>query len=171
MKVRVQHCALDWRVLTCGGNASEETEDGPRTTVVPGWAFVGVVEDIAENVTRFHPGHEVAGVIPQNYMQSCACAEYVQAFEGWLVRKPAQLDGARVAASISSGQLAYRAVYDKMKPVKGQGIALVFAALTGCGSLAVQLLLKLDIYVILVAVAEDEASKLRSMLGKRCCLD
>lgn len=162
MQVRVQFCALDWRVVDNNENMGAKEDKYPYSL---GWEFVGVVEAAGSNVTRFQPGQEVAGLMPEDHVKQCACAAYVRTFEGWLVRKPTQLSGAVVAAALSTGQLVYRTVYDKMKPTQGEGMALVLAATSACGSLAVQLLLKLDIFVLLLAETAEEAEKLRDMLG------
>jgi NADPH:quinone reductase-like Zn-dependent oxidoreductase len=92
----------------------------------------GLVEAVGKDVKEFQPGDEVFG--------SCngAFAEYVCAFEKWLVKKPANLTFEQAAAVPVAAYTALQGLRDKGQIQPGQKI-LINGASGGVGSFAVQI--------------------------------
>jgi NADPH:quinone reductase-like Zn-dependent oxidoreductase len=99
---------------------------------VPGTDFAGTVEAIGAEVTRFRPGDEVFG------WGSGAFAEFVQASEEHLVKKPGDLTFEQAAAIGVSASTALQLLRDDGAVQPGQKI-LVNGASGGVGTFAVQI--------------------------------
>jgi NADPH:quinone reductase-like Zn-dependent oxidoreductase len=102
--------------------------------------IAGVVDEVGEGVTRFHPGDEVYG---DNIALMGGFAEYVLAPESALARKPAQLTFAEASTIPQSGAIALRGTE---RVVPGSRV-LINGAGGGSGSFAIQLARRLGAHV------------------------
>jgi NADPH:quinone reductase-like Zn-dependent oxidoreductase len=99
---------------------------------VPGLEGAGVIEEVGEAVSAFHPGQEVYGRITGSY------AEYVATPAKDLQPKPSDLTFEQAAAVPVGALTAWGAVIEAANVQRGQRI-LVHGAAGGVGGFAVQL--------------------------------
>jgi NADPH:quinone reductase-like Zn-dependent oxidoreductase len=99
---------------------------------VRGWDLAGIVESVADGVTRFSAGNEVFGVGNGSF------AEFACSKADKLAAKPAALTFEHAAILPTSGSTALQAVRDHGKVEPGQTV-LVIGAGGGVGSYAVQI--------------------------------
>ncbi len=118
---------------------------------VLGWDAAGVVREVGEGVTLFHPGDEVfyAGAIDRPGTN----AEFHLVDERIVGRKPRTLDWTEAAALPLTAITAWEALFDRLdvrKAVPGAlNSILIVGAGGGVGSIAVQLARRLtDLHVI-----------------------
>jgi NADPH:quinone reductase-like Zn-dependent oxidoreductase len=97
-----------------------------------GWDMAGVVEQVAQDVTRFKPGDEIFG--------SCAStfAEYVSARQDVLAVKPANLTFEQSAAVPTGALTSLQGLRDQGNIQPGQKV-LINGASGGVGTFAVQI--------------------------------
>jgi NADPH:quinone reductase-like Zn-dependent oxidoreductase len=98
----------------------------------PGVDVAGVVEAVGRNVTQFHAGDEVFGTCKG------AFAEYVCAFEGALVLKPANVTFEQAAAVPVAAFTSLQGLRDKGQIQPGHKV-LINGAAGGVGTFAVQI--------------------------------
>ena len=139
------------RVYAAGVNPADwKTRSGPARpgAVLPmilGWDVSGTVEALAPDVTEFHEGDAVYGMI--RFPQSGATyAEYVAAPVAHLAHKPATIDHIHAAAVPLAGLTAWQALFEKAHLTAGQTV-LILGAAGGVGHLAVQLAKSQGAYV------------------------
>jgi NADPH:quinone reductase-like Zn-dependent oxidoreductase len=101
-------------------------------TPVPGADLAGVVEAVADGVTRLQPGDEVFGIGVGSY------AEHARAREDKLAPRPANLTFEQAATVPLTGCTALQAVRDAGKVQPGQKV-LIIGAGGGVGTFAVQI--------------------------------
>ena len=131
------------RVYAAGVNPADwKTRSGPARpgAILPmilGWDVSGVVEALGPEVTEFHEGDAVYGMI--RFPRSGATyAEYVAAPVAHLAHKPATIDHIHAAAVPLAGLTAWQALFEKAHLTAGQTV-LILGAAGGVGHLAVQL--------------------------------
>lgn len=156
VRVRVRASSVNgWDVFVASGLARGSMEH--RYPVVGGKDYAGVIESMGEGVTRFAVGDEVAGIAPPEPFVSSrgSYAEYIVApAEGWIERKPANLDFEK-AASVGLAALTALVSVDTVEP-SGGDVVLVVGATGGVGSYAVQLAARRGATVVATALPEDE---------------
>lgn len=156
VRVRVRASSVNgWDVFVASGHARGSMEH--RYPVVGGKDYAGVIESMGEGVTRFAVGDEVAGIAPPEPFLSSrgSYAEYLVApAEGWIERKPANLDFEK-AASVGLAALTALVSVDTVEP-SGGDVVLVVGATGGVGSYAVQLAARRGATVVATALPEDE---------------
>ena len=113
--------------------------------MILGWDVSGVVEALGPEVTEFHEGDAVYGMI--RFPRSGATyAEYVAAPVAHLAHKPATIDHIHAAAVPLAGLTAWQALFEKAHLTAGQTV-LILGAAGGVGHLAVQLAKSQGAYV------------------------
>ena len=139
------------RVYAAGVNPADwKTRSGPARPgamlpMILGWDVSGTVEALAPDVTEFHEGDAVYGMI--RFPQSGATyAEYVAAPVAHLAHKPATIDHIHAAAVPLAGLTAWQALFEKAHLTAGQTV-LILGAAGGVGHLAVQLAKSQGAYV------------------------
>jgi len=140
------------RVYAAGVNPADwKTRSGPARPgamlpMILGWDVSGTVEALAPDVTEFHEGDAVYGMI--RFPQSGATyAEYVAAPVAHLAHKPATIDHIHAAAVPLAGLTAWQALFEKAHLTAGQTV-LILGAAGGVGHLAVQLAKSQGAYVL-----------------------
>ena len=140
------------RVHAAGVNPADwKTRNGPARpgAVLPmilGWDVSGAIEALAPDVTEFHEGDAVYGMI--RFPQAGATyAEYVAAPVAHLAHKPATIDHIHAAAVPLAGLTAWQALFEKAHLTAGQTV-LILGAAGGIGHLAVQLAKSQGAYVL-----------------------
>jgi NADPH2:quinone reductase len=98
----------------------------------------GVIEEVAEGVTKFQKGDEVFGCIGGVKGESGALAEYVLADARLIAKKPNSLTMAEAAALPLVCLTAWEALFEKITLSPGQKI-LIHAGTGGVGHVAIQL--------------------------------
>lgn len=113
--------------------------------LILGWDVAGEVAAVGANVTAFHPGDAVFGMV--NFPgPGRAYAEYVAAPAAHLARKPNQVTDAEAVAATLAALTAWQVlVQARVQP--GQRV-LIHAAAGGVGHYAVQLAKERGAYVI-----------------------
>jgi len=131
------------RVHAAGVNPADwKTRSGPARPgamlpMILGWDVSGAIEALAPDVTEFHEGDAVYGMI--RFPQAGATyAEYVAAPVAHLAHKPATIDHIHAAAVPLAGLTAWQALFEKAHLTAGQTV-LILGAAGGVGHLAVQL--------------------------------
>ena len=129
---------VDYKVRRSTGPTDSEWK-------VLGWDAAGVVREVGEGVTLFHPGDEVyyAGAIGRPGTN----AEFHLVDERIVGRKPRRLSWAEAAALPLTAITAWEALFDRLdvrRPVPGVADAiLIVGGGGGVGSIAIQLARKL----------------------------
>jgi NADPH:quinone reductase-like Zn-dependent oxidoreductase len=139
------------RVHAAGVNPADwKTRSGPARPgamlpMILGWDVSGTVEALGPEVTEFHEGDAVYGMI--RFPQAGATyAEYVTAPVSQIAHKPAKIDHIHAAAVPLAGLTAWQALFEKAHLTAGQTI-LILGAAGGVGHLAVQLAKSQGAYV------------------------
>jgi NADPH:quinone reductase-like Zn-dependent oxidoreductase len=104
-----------------------------RIPFTPGYAFVGIVDQVGDAITDIHPGDHVAGLT-----QLGAHAEYVCWDAEKLMAVPQNLDVVRVAPLILNYLVAYQCLHRSVMVHEGDGIVLIGAS-GGVGTAFLQL--------------------------------
>ncbi len=104
-----------------------------KTPFVPGYAIVGVVDEVGQGVTGFAIGDRVAALTTIG-----GYAEYIFLGEKQLVPVPAVLDPAEVAPLILNYMVAYQTLH-RVAKVKAGDKVLVIGASGGIGTAFLQL--------------------------------
>jgi len=140
------------RVHAAGVNPADwKTRSGPARPgamlpMILGWDVSGAIEALAPDVTEFHEGDAVYGMI--RFPQAGATyAEYVAAPVAHLAHKPATIDHIHAAAVPLAGLTAWQALFEKAHLTAGQTV-LILGAAGGIGHLAVQLAKSQGAYVL-----------------------
>ncbi len=140
------------RVHAAGVNPADwKTRSGPARPgamlpMILGWDVSGAVEALGHEVTEFHEGDAVYGMI--RFPQAGATyAEYVAAPVAHLAHKPATIDHIHAAAVPLAGLTAWQALFEKAHLTAGQTV-LILGAAGGVGHLAVQLAKSQGAYVL-----------------------
>ena len=140
------------RVHAAGVNPADwKTRNGPARTgatlpMILGWDVSGTVEALGPEVTEFHEGDTVFGMI--RFPQAGATyAEYVAAPVSQIAHKPANIDHIHAAAIPLAGLTAWQALFEKAQVTAGQTV-LILGAAGGVGHLAVQLARSQGAYVL-----------------------
>jgi NADPH:quinone reductase-like Zn-dependent oxidoreductase len=124
---------VDWKVRRYGGN--------PRAVGKPpfilGWDVAGVIEETADQETRFAIGDRVFGM-PWLPRLAGAYAEYVTSPARQLARTPDALTDEQAAGLPLAGLTAWQALVDFAGVGEGDRV-LIHAAAGGVGHLAVQI--------------------------------
>src|SRR6266850_1585334 len=105
----------------------------PLPTIM-GSDFSGEVEAVGHDVTDFHVGQPVFGVVGD---ESGSYAQFVVAPAAQLVEKPANLNHVEAAALPVASMTAWQALFDVANLQRGQKV-LIHAAAGGVGTYAVQ---------------------------------
>lgn len=128
---------IDWK------KATGKVGSLPDFPWIPGMDFAGQVERVGADVEDFAPGDEVMGCV-----NGGSYAEYIAADTKQIVLKPSELSYVDAAAASFVAQVAWQAVNDHGKLMKGQRI-LIQGAAGAVGAYAVQFakLLGADVYV------------------------
>ena len=105
----------------------------PKIPFTPGYEIVGVVEAVGENVNRVDIGDRVAALTVYG-----GYAEYIFLNEDDLVKVPAALDPAQVAALILNYGTAYQMLH-RLAGVKSGDRVLITGASGGVGTALLQL--------------------------------
>jgi NADPH:quinone reductase-like Zn-dependent oxidoreductase len=140
------------RVHAAGVNPADwKTRSGPARPgamlpMILGWDVSGAIEALAPDVTEFHEGDAVYGMI--RFPQAGATyAEYVAAPVAHIAHKPATIDHIHAAAVSLAGLTAWQALFEKAHLTAGQTV-LILGAAGGVGHLAVQLAKSQGAYVL-----------------------
>jgi NADPH:quinone reductase-like Zn-dependent oxidoreductase len=105
----------------------------PKIPFIPGYEIVGVVEAVGEKVSRIGVGDRVAALTVYG-----GYAEYIYLNEDDLVKVPAALDPAQVAALILNYTTAYQMLH-RLVGVKSGDRVLITGASGGVGTALLQL--------------------------------
>ena len=133
--VRVRATGITPMELTW--DASYQYADGtPRIPGIPGHEVSGVVERMAPDVTDFHPGDEVYGLV--DFPHDGAAADFAAVRAANLALKPLTIPHEQAAALPLSALTAWQALFEHARLDVGQSV-LIHGGAGGVGSLAVQL--------------------------------
>lgn len=133
--VRVRATGITPMELTW--DASYQYADGtPRIPGIPGHEVSGVVKRMAPEVTDFHPGDEVYGLV--DFPHDGAAADFAAVRAANLALKPLTIPHEQAAALPLSALTAWQALFEHARLDVGQSV-LIHGGAGGVGSLAVQL--------------------------------
>jgi NADPH:quinone reductase-like Zn-dependent oxidoreductase len=133
--VRVRATGITPMELTW--DASYQYADGtPRIPSIPGHEVSGVVKRMAPDVTDFHPGDEVYGLV--DFPHDGAAADFAAVRAANLALKPLTIPHEQAAALPLSALTAWQALFEHARLDVGQSV-LIHGGAGGVGSLAVQL--------------------------------
>lgn len=125
----ITHTELDWPIWRCRSGH-------PRSWVIPGHEFSGVVAALGWGSTGVSVGDEVYGLI-DGYRDGAA-AEYIAIEARDVAPKPHSVDHVQAAALPRAGLTAWQALFDHGRLTKGQTV-LIHGAGGAVGTVAVQL--------------------------------
>lgn len=118
-------------------DASYQYADGtPRIPGIPGHEVSGVVERMAPDVTDFHSGDEVYGLV--DFPHDGAAAEFAAVRAANLALKPLSIPHEQAAALPLSALTAWQALFEHARLDVGHSV-LIHGGAGGVGSMAVQL--------------------------------
>jgi len=152
----------DWYIRSGYANLPEEIRLSLLTRfslpLIPGTQVSGIVEAVGPNVTTFHEGDAVYGLLrfPSGGVPAGAYAEYVTAPEAHLALKPASIDHLQAAAVPMAALTVWQGITQHTNLEAGQ-MVLVNGAAGGTGHFAVQLAKARGARVIGVASRRHEA--------------
>jgi NADPH:quinone reductase-like Zn-dependent oxidoreductase len=152
----------DWYIRSGYANLPEEIRHSLLTRftlpLIPGTQVSGIVEAIGPNVTTFHEGDAVYGLIrfPSGGVPAGAYAEYITAPAAHLALKPASIDHLQAAAVPMAALTVWQGIVEHTNLKAGQTV-LVNGAAGGTGHFAVQLAKARGARVIGVASGRHEA--------------
>ena len=133
--VRVRATGITPMELTW--DESYQYADGtPRIPGIQGHEVSGVVERVAPDVTDFHPGDDVYGLV--DFQHDGAAADFAAVRATNLAWKPLTISHEQAAALPLSALTAWQALFDHARLDVGQSV-LIHGGAGGVGSLAVQL--------------------------------
>jgi NADPH:quinone reductase len=118
-------------------NRADPTWAAIDAPYVVGYEFAGIVESLGEGTSSVAAGDRVWGLLPVRGTRWGAYAEFVEAREDWVARRPDRLDALDAAAIPLAGSTALQ-LLDRLALRQGQSL-LVHGAAGGVGSLLVQL--------------------------------
>jgi NADPH2:quinone reductase len=118
-------------------NRADPTWAAIDAPYVVGYEFAGIVESLGEGTSSVAAGDRVWGLLPVRGTRWGAYAEFVEAREDWVARRPDRLDALDAAAIPLAGSTALQ-LLDRLALSQGQSL-LVHGAAGGVGSLLVQL--------------------------------
>lgn len=129
----------------------------PGQSVILGWEFAGIVEQVGPHTTGFQPGDEVYGA--GDLSRDGNYADYVAVDYRVVAHKPANLSFPEAAALPMGFQTAWGALLrnDNQLPA-GVNTVLILGGAGGIGSIAIQLL-KAKTSATVLATASRPASK------------
>jgi NADPH:quinone reductase-like Zn-dependent oxidoreductase len=133
---------VDWKTRQHGGYR-DAIGDPP---LILGWDIAGVVEEVADDVTRFAPGDRVFGM-PWFPRLARGYAELATSPARQLARTPEALSDEEAGGLPLAGLTAWQALVDVAEIGEGTRV-LVHAAAGGVGHLAVQIAKARGAYVI-----------------------
>lgn len=141
---------IDWK------KATGKVGSLPQFPWIPGMDFSGQVERVGANVEDFAPGDEVMGCC-----NGGAYAQYIAADPKQLTVKPQEISYVDAAAAAFVAQVAWQAVNDYGKLMKGQRV-LIQGGAGAVGAYAAQFakLLGADVYV---TAGEDDRAFMESL--------
>lgn len=120
-----------------------------------GWDVSGVVEEVAEGVTRFAPGDEVIGM-PRFPAEAGAYAEFVTGPSRQFARKPESMSHDQAGGLPLAGLTAWQILVDTADVQPGQRV-LITAGAGGVGHLAVQIAKARGAFVLATSRPEKHA--------------
>jgi NADPH:quinone reductase-like Zn-dependent oxidoreductase len=152
----------DWYIRSGYANLPEEVRNSLLTKfslpLIPGTQVSGIVEAVGPNVTAFHKGDAVYGLIrfPSGGVPAGAYAEYITAPAEHLALKPVSIDHLQAAAVPMAALTVWQGITQHTNLEAGQTV-LVNGAAGGTGHFAVQLAKARGARVIGVASGGHEA--------------
>jgi NADPH:quinone reductase-like Zn-dependent oxidoreductase len=138
-----------------GGHAKQ-----PLPAVL-GLDMAGVIDEVAPNVTAFHPGEEVFGMVGGAGGHQGTLAEFIAVDAALLAPKPSTLSMRQAAALPLATITAWEGLVDRAKVHRGQAV-LIHAGAGGVGYAAVQIALAYGAKVF-ATVSEDKRSIVESL--------
>ncbi|XP_051840891.1 quinone oxidoreductase-like protein 1 isoform X8 [Antechinus flavipes] len=105
VKLQVKACALSWINIKLLSEMKLEKEFFPV-----GREIAGVVLEVGNKVSFFHPDDEVVGILPLDSEESGLC-EIVRIHEHYLVHKPEKVTWTEAAGVIRDGIRSYTALH------------------------------------------------------------
>jgi NADPH:quinone reductase-like Zn-dependent oxidoreductase len=132
-----------------------------------GWDVSGVVESVAEGVTRFDPGDAVIGM-PRFPAEAGAYSQFVTGPARQFTRKPPTMSHTQAAGLPLAGLTAWQILVDTAN-VQGGDRVLITAGAGGVGHLAIQIAKALGAYV--VATSRPEKHVFLKELGADEAID
>jgi NADPH:quinone reductase-like Zn-dependent oxidoreductase len=152
----------DWYIRSGYANMPEAIRLSLSTRfllpVIPGSDVSGIVEAVGPEVTAFHEGDAVYGLIrfPSGGIPAGAYAEYITAPVAHLALKPTSIDHLQAAAVPMAALTAWQGIVEHTNLKAGQTV-LINGAAGGVGHFAVQLAKAKGAKVIGVASRRHEA--------------
>jgi len=152
----------DWYIRSGYANLPEAIRRSlsPRSSLplIPGTQVSGIVETVGPDVTAFHEGDSVYGLIrfPSGGSPAGAYAEYITAPAEHLALKPESIDHLQAAAVPMAALTVWQGIVEHTNLKAGQTV-LVNGAAGGTGHFAVQLAKARGARVIGIASGRHEA--------------
>jgi NADPH2:quinone reductase len=142
----------------------------PGQSVILGWEFAGIVDQVGPHTTGFHVGDEVYGA--GDLSRDGNYADYVAVDYRVVAHKPATLSFPEAAALPMSFQTAWGALLrnDNQLPA-GVGTVLVLGGAGGIGSVAIQLLKAKTSATVFVTASRPESKRWVEAMGADVVLD
>ncbi|XP_051840887.1 quinone oxidoreductase-like protein 1 isoform X5 [Antechinus flavipes] len=132
VKLQVKACALSWINIKLLSEMKLEKEFFPV-----GREIAGVVLEVGNKVSFFHPDDEVVGILPLDSEESGLC-EIVRIHEHYLVHKPEKVTWTEAAGVIRDGIRSYTALHFLSHLSPGKSVLIMDGAST-FGTIAIQL--------------------------------
>ncbi len=161
--IRVESAGLGrWDAAEREGVFARMSGTDPEFPYVLGSEGAGTVVAVGENVSRFHEGHAVYGVIMQRSPKGGFCAEYaaLDADRTWPV--PRGLSILQAGALPIDLATAWRGLKDVLQLTEDDTL-LIFGAAGGIGHLALQLAKRVGARVFAVASGRDGVALCRRL--------
>ncbi|XP_074156819.1 quinone oxidoreductase-like protein 1 isoform X1 [Sminthopsis crassicaudata] len=161
VKLQVKACALSWINIKLLSEMKLEKEFFPV-----GREIAGVVLEVGNKVSFFHPDDEVVGILPLDSEESGLC-EIVRIHEHYLVHKPEKVTWTEAAGVIRDGIRSYTALHFLSHLSPGKSVLIMDGA-SAFGTIAIQLAYHRGAKVISTAYSLEDKQyleRLRPAIG------
>uniref|UniRef100_A0A7N4NJB0 Crystallin zeta like 1 n=2 Tax=Sarcophilus harrisii TaxID=9305 RepID=A0A7N4NJB0_SARHA len=161
VKLQVKACALSWINIKLLSEMKLEKEFFPV-----GREIAGVVLEVGNKVSFFHPDDEVVGILPLDSEESGLC-EIVRIHEHYLVHKPEKVTWTEAAGVIRDGIRSYTALHFLSHVSPGKSVLIMDGA-SAFGTIAIQLAYHRGAKVISTAYSLEDKQyleRLRPAIG------
>jgi len=125
----------------------------PAPPLTLGSDLAGIIDQVGDAVTEFHPGDAVYGVTNPQFVG--AQAEYAVCLGSMIARKPSVLSDLEAASAPVIAVTAWQMLFEYAKPKRGDTI-LILGAAGNVGAYAVRMAVNSGVTVAAVAHRKDE---------------
>ncbi|KAM9345394.1 quinone oxidoreductase-like protein 1 [Symphorus nematophorus] len=156
VRVQVKACGLSPLDLKLLGDVGIQ-----RDLIPVGREVAGVIQQVGDKVTFFHPEDEVVGILPLDTSCSGLC-DVIDIDEHYLVQKPEKLSSVCVAGALRDGLCAYTALHTHARMAAGHTL-LVMDGASSFGLMCIQLACYHGVKVLTTSHSQQEHTFLEQL--------